>query len=87
MLYPVAVESGSATEAYGVSVPDLKGCFSAGDTFEEALENIKVAIVEHLEILAEDGADIPLASEVSRYFAAEEYKGCTWDVIDIKQSH
>ena len=37
MLYPIAIEKGSATEAYGVIVPDIPGCFSAGDTFEEAL--------------------------------------------------
>jgi predicted RNase H-like HicB family nuclease len=26
MLYPIAVEKGSETEAYGVTVPDIKGC-------------------------------------------------------------
>jgi predicted RNase H-like HicB family nuclease len=26
---------------YGVTVPDLPGCFSAGDTLDEALENTK----------------------------------------------
>ena len=56
MLYPIAVEKGSETEAYGVTVPDIKGCFSAGDTFEEALNNVKEAIAGHLEILAEDGS-------------------------------
>jgi len=34
---------------YSVSVPALPGCFSQGDTFEEALENIKEAISLHLE--------------------------------------
>ena len=41
MLYPIAIEKGSDTEAYGVIVPDINGCHSAGDTFEEALENAK----------------------------------------------
>lgn len=34
---------------YSVSVPALPGCFSQGDTFEEAAENIKEAIALYLE--------------------------------------
>jgi len=86
MLYPIAVEKGSETEAYGVIVPDIAGCFSAGDTFEEALENVKEAIAGHLEILAEDGEDIPLASEASKYLSDFEYNGFIWAVVDIDVS-
>ena len=32
MRYPVAIETGDAKHAFGVVVPDLPGCFSAGDT-------------------------------------------------------
>ncbi|WP_312536313.1 type II toxin-antitoxin system HicB family antitoxin [Acinetobacter variabilis] len=86
MLYPIAVERGSDTEAFGVIVPDIQGCFSAGDTFEEALENVKEAIAEHLEILAEDGDAIPLASEAAKFFDNEEYQGMVWAVVDIDVS-
>ena len=86
MLYPVAVEKGSDTDAYGVTVPDIAGCFSAGDTFEEALENVREAIASHLEILAEDGEEIPLASEVSNYLNHNEYQGLIWAVVDIDVS-
>lgn len=86
MLYPIAVEKGSDTEAYGVTVPDIKGCFSAGETFEEALNNVKEAIADHLEILAEDGKDIPLASEASKYLNDEEFKGFIWAVVDVDVS-
>lgn len=34
---------------YSVSVPSLPGCFSQGDTFEEALKNIHEAIELYLE--------------------------------------
>ena len=37
MLYPVVVHKDSNSD-YGVSVPDLPGCFSAGSTLDEALE-------------------------------------------------
>ena len=86
MLYPIAIEKGSDTEAYGVQVPDIAGCFSAGDTFEEALENIKEAIAAHLEILAEDGEDIPLASEPSKFINDPEYKDMIWAVADVDVS-
>jgi len=39
---------------YIVSCPALPGCHSQGDTIEEALENIKEAIIGCLESLAEE---------------------------------
>ena len=86
MLYPIAIEKGSDTDAYGVIIPDIQGCFSAGDTFEDALENAKEAIAGHLEILAEDGAAIPLASQVSNFLDNEDFKGFIWAIVDIDLS-
>lgn len=86
MLYPIAVERGSDKEAYGVIVPDIQGCFSAGDTFEEALENAREAIAGHLEILAEDGEEIPLASEAVNFFDNDDYKGMVWAVVEVDVS-
>jgi predicted RNase H-like HicB family nuclease len=34
---------------YSVSVPALPGCYSEGDSLEEALANIREAIAVHLE--------------------------------------
>ena len=87
MLYPIAVEKGSINEAYGVIVPDIHGCFSAGDTFEEALNNAKEAIADHLEILAKKKKNIPLASEVSRFLDDENFKGFIWAVVDVDVNH
>ena len=44
---------------YGVTVPDLPGCFSAGKTFDEALDMVREAIELHLEGLIGDGQPIP----------------------------
>ena len=38
---------------YSVMVPSLPGCFSEGDSFEEAVENIKEAIELYLEDIKE----------------------------------
>ena len=44
---------------YWVEVPSLPGCFSQGDTREEALENIKEAIALHIEDMIAAGEDLP----------------------------
>jgi len=44
---------------YVVSVPDLPGCISEGDTFEEALEMIKDAMSGWLLVAQEHGDPIP----------------------------
>ena len=38
---------------FSVSVPALPGCFSQGDTFEEAMRNIQEAIALYLEVKQE----------------------------------
>ena len=44
---------------YTVTVPQLPGCISEGDTKEESLANIKEAIELYLESLQADGEPIP----------------------------
>jgi len=51
MIYKVNLEK--TEEGYAVWVPGLPGCWSQGETEEEALENIKDAIVDYLETVEE----------------------------------
>lgn len=44
-------------EGISVSVPGLPGCWSEGETEEEALENIRDAIHEYLVAVAEMNRD------------------------------
>lgn len=39
---------------YNASCPELKGCHSFGDTFEEASKNIREAIELYLDDVSED---------------------------------
>jgi predicted RNase H-like HicB family nuclease len=44
---------------YTVQVPSLPGCWSEGETAEEALANIKEAIEQHIAVLRDSGDDVP----------------------------
>ena len=55
MEYPVALVR--TEEGYSVSCPGLPGCWSQGETEQEALENIKDAIQDYLSVLNENTPD------------------------------
>jgi antitoxin HicB len=56
---PLPVEDGGGFVA---TVPDLPGCLSDGDTPEEALENVRDAISEWLDMAARMGRAAPKPS-------------------------
>src|SRR5262245_18518075 len=45
--------------AVGVVFPDLPGCFSAGDTYEKAIANARVALRLYAEAESEAGRRLP----------------------------
>jgi len=51
MKYRIALHQ--SDEGYSVSVPGLPGCWSQGSTEEEAIDNIKLAITEYLDVVNE----------------------------------
>ncbi|MDE2347107.1 MAG: type II toxin-antitoxin system HicB family antitoxin [Gammaproteobacteria bacterium] len=86
MRYPIAIESGDSKHAYGVVVPDLPGCFSAGDTLDEALTNSREAILLHLEGLLDEGTPFPAPTPIEQLKKKRTYRGWTWAVVDIDAS-
>ena len=58
MKYKVALHQ--SEEGFRVWVPSLLGCCSQGDTEEEALVNIEIAIREYLEVVMEQVKDATL---------------------------
>lgn len=57
--------------AFGVHFPDLPGCFSAGDSADEAVENASTAI----RLWAEDTDEVPAARSISELRLDDEFKG------------
>ena len=51
MRYRIAIHK--SEEGVSVSVPGLPGCWSQGETEDEAIENIKIAIEEYLSVVEE----------------------------------
>jgi len=49
MRYRIALRE--SEEGFSVSVPGLPGCWSQGSTEAEAIENIKDALREYLEVI------------------------------------
>lgn len=82
MKYPVVLHTDNGV-SYGVTVPDILGCFSAGDTFDEALNMAEEAIFSHLELLLEDGEDIPTANPVSVHKDDPDYADGVWAVVYV----
>ena len=82
MKYAIAIEPGTATAAFGVAVPDLPGCFSAGDSVEEAYDNAVEAIEGFCELLAKDGKDLPARKSLSQWQTDPDYAGWVWGMVD-----
>ncbi|GLQ90980.1 type II toxin-antitoxin system HicB family antitoxin [Dyella flagellata] len=87
MKFPIAIEVGSDTTAWGVVVPDLPGCFSAGDTLDEAYSNAKEAIEAWINTALDDGGAIPKTGSIEDHLHNPEYEGWMWAVINIDMGH
>ena len=83
MKFVIAIEPGDATHAFGVVVPDLPGCFSAGDTLDEAIDKAREAIDFHCETLIEDGGDVPLARPLAEHQADPDFAGWIWAIVEV----
>ena len=83
MNYPIAIEPGTDTTAWGVVVPDLPGCFSAADEgIDQAIENAKEAIALWIEEAISSGESIPKPSNITDLQKTGEYDGCIWAVAE-----
>jgi len=85
MKYPVLIHKESSSD-FGVTVPDLAGCYSAGTTMEEALESAHEAILTHVEVLLMDQEPIPTPSSVESLLPEWNEKGAVWALVPVDLS-
>ena len=83
MRYPIAIEVGSETTAFGVVVPDLPGCFSAGDTLDEAMINAEEAAAAWIDATLDAGGSIPEPSNLDVLRANLDYRDWIFAVVSV----
>ena len=82
MRYPVLIHKDKNSE-FGITIPDIPGCFTAGKTIDEALGNLQDAVMCYYE--GEDISMPPNASKIEDLLEREDIykdKGF-WLMADI----
>jgi predicted RNase H-like HicB family nuclease len=85
MRFPVVLHSDDGVR-FGVTVPDLPGCFSAGDTFDLALDAVLEAIDLHLEGIVEEGGEVPVPHSVAEHRENPDFAAGVWAMVDVDVS-
>jgi predicted RNase H-like HicB family nuclease len=83
MRYAIAIETGDETTAYGVVIPDLPGCFSAGDSLDEAITAAEEAAAAWIDAALDAATPIPSPSPLAAIRAMPQFDGWTFGVITI----
>ena len=83
MRYPIAIEPGDDTHAFGVVVPDLPGCFSAGDSLDEAVTGAEEAAAAWIDATLDAGGVIPTPSGLDALRRRAEFAGWAFGVITL----
>ena len=80
--YALAIHKDVGSD-YGVTAPDLPGCFSAGDSIDDAITAAAEAIGCHLEGRLMDGDPIPLANSIEKYQQSPNYRDSDWFWVEV----
>lgn len=64
-------------------VPDLPGCFSAGDTLDEALAGAEESAAAWIDATLDQGRAIPTPSSLETFRRNADYAGWTFRVITL----
>jgi predicted RNase H-like HicB family nuclease len=83
MRYPVAIEPGSESSAFGVVIPDLPGCYSAGDTLDEALIGAEEAAAAWIDATLDSGGAVPAPSSLETLRQNADFEGWLFGIITL----
>jgi predicted RNase H-like HicB family nuclease len=82
MKYPIVIHKDENSD-FGVTFPDIPGCFSAGSTIEEAIAMAQEAAECHIEGMLLDSEPIPVASSIEHHKSNPDYSDCVWALVDV----
>jgi predicted RNase H-like HicB family nuclease len=82
MKYPIVLHKEKDSD-YGVTIPDVPGCYTAGSTIEEAIAMAQEAIQCHLEGLLIDKEPLPLSSSIEENQKKPDFENGIWAIVDI----
>lgn len=82
MRFPIVIEKDLDSD-YGVTVPDIPGCFSAGVTVDEAVDNAQEAILTHLEGMLMDDELIPIPSRLDVLREKNVIENAIWAICEV----
>ena len=79
---PIVIHK-DAESTYGATVPDIPGCYSHGDTIDEAITNAKEAIYNHITISLELNEPVSIAtSKIENLIQDPEHAGGIWALVN-----
>jgi predicted RNase H-like HicB family nuclease len=81
--YPILIEEGTNETAFGVVVPDLPGCFSAGDNLDEAIEAAKEAAAAWIDTALDQGMAVPPPSTLEAVRKLPGYRGWAVGLVEL----
>ncbi|USX28479.1 type II toxin-antitoxin system HicB family antitoxin [Oxalobacteraceae bacterium OTU3CINTB1] len=69
---------------YGVTVPDIPGCVTTGETVDKAMSNATKAIYGHVGQLVEQGKSFEIRpSEVEHLSREPDYADGIWAMVSL----
>jgi predicted RNase H-like HicB family nuclease len=83
MRYPVAIELGTESVAFGVVIPDLPGCFSAGDTLDEAMVGAEEAAAAWIDATIDAGYPVPAPTSLDSLQKNPDFAGWTFGILTL----
>jgi len=86
MRYPIMIEAGDDNTAWSVVVPDLPGCYSAGDSLDEAVDAVQEAAAAWIDVALDEGKIIPKPSSVEGAIGSGDYGGWIVGYVDVDPS-
>jgi predicted RNase H-like HicB family nuclease len=84
---PILIQTDSARDSrrkYGVTVPDIPGCTSSGDTVDNAMRNVTQAIYGHVGTMLRLGRAFEIKPSPFEELSKEpDYAGGIWALVSV----